>query len=247
MTEFQHKTSLDIHEPLSVGTVHVWHARYPDDAEEIPWPLGWLSEEERERYARFRIDRKRQDFAFGRLWLRALLASYLGCPSARVSLLHTERGRPYLAQDDLQFNLSHSGGRLLCGLVRDCPIGVDIEQNADVAARDGIARRFFTTGEYEAIRGLPESLQAAGFFRCWTSKEAYLKAGSQGLAGHLGSFEVEPDPRKSPALIAVHDQPEEAAAWQLRAIPAGTDYDAICAVRRTDLSWREFTWHPHSG
>jgi len=245
MNEFPPESFDVTHEPLGPDTVHVWNAYWPPSEEETGWPLDWLSEDERQRMRRFRAERKRREFAFGRLWLRGLLGSYLDCAPAQVQFAYTERGRPYLpaeGPEGLQFNLSHSGARAVCGLVRGRAIGIDIERTGGVEPRDRIARRFFSPFEYRAIHDLPEPLQAAAFFRCWTSKEAFLKARSLGLAGHLQSFEVEPDPRRTPALLDVRGDPHEAGEWSLRPIETGEGYDGVCAVRGRALAWREFEW-----
>lgn len=246
MSEFHLETSFKAHEPLGPNSVHVWQAHWPPCSTEPDWPLEWLSEDERERLNRFRMESKRLEFAFGRLWLRGLLGSYLDCAPAEVQFAYTERGRPYLpgqaGPEGLRFNLSHSGTRAVCGLVRGHPIGIDIERAAGVEPREGIARRFFTPNEYRAIHNLPEPLQAAAFFRCWTSKEAFLKARILGLAGHLQSFEVESDPRRAPAILDVTGEPQESEQWSLRAIDVGEGYDAVCAVRGQTLAWREFDW-----
>lgn len=251
MNEFKPESFLMTYRPLEPETVHLWKAHWPNSPDEFDWPLDWLSEDERTRLNRFRMENKRREFAFGRLWLRGLLGSYLDCAPAEVQFAYTERGRPYLPGEEgpegLQFNLSHSGPRAICGLVRGHAIGIDIERAAGVEPRDGIARRFFTPNEHQAIHNLPEPLQAGAFFRCWTSKEAFLKARSLGLAGHLHSFEVEPDPRCPPALLNVHGDPREAGEWSLRAIEAGEGYDAVCAVRGRTLAWHEFEWPIRSG
>src|SRR5579864_7855963 len=62
--------------------------------------------------------------------LRALLAAYLATNSDGLSIERNATGKPYLRDESLQFNLSHSGDALLIGLSRAQPLGVDLEGGA---------------------------------------------------------------------------------------------------------------------
>ena len=53
-----------------------------------------------------------------------------------------------------------------------------------------VAKRFFSATEVAAIRGLPANLQRQAFFKCWTSKEAFLKAKGTGLSGALDEVKI---------------------------------------------------------
>jgi 4'-phosphopantetheinyl transferase len=64
-------------------------------------------------------------------------------------------------------------------------IGVDVELIKQVFAFDEIAERFFTAREVAALRALPSRVRCQGFFKCWTSKEAFLKAKGTALSGKL--------------------------------------------------------------
>ena len=55
---------------------------------------------------------------------------------------------------------------------------------------DEVAERFFTTGEVAALRALPAHLRRQAFYKCWTSKEAFLKAKGTGLSGELDEVKI---------------------------------------------------------
>lgn len=101
------------------------------------------------------------------------------------------RGKPALAgRDDVHFNLSHAGQRVLCA-VSDRAVGCDVEQVTDIEPE--VARRFFTPEEYACLlaqRG-PDRQQAM-FFRLWTLKESFMKATGLGMALPLDAFSVDP-------------------------------------------------------
>lgn len=95
---------------------------------------------------------------------------------------HGEKGKPYLKEYPLFFNLSHSGEYVVCA-VSDREIGVDIQMCSDV--NEGrIAERFFSKEECKALEhcGTAEERRRL-FFRLWTRKEAYGKLLGDGVVG----------------------------------------------------------------
>lgn len=97
----------------------------------------------------------------------------------------TEHGKPYLKDSAWQFNISHSGNKVLCG-IHNGAIGVDIEKPREYT--DRVARRVCTDAEYAYISG-----DAKRFLEVWTRKEAYAKLIGKGLAASLVTIEVASD------------------------------------------------------
>lgn len=100
-----------------------------------------------------------------------------------------EKGKPYLKDGiDKYFNITHSGEWVACA-ISDKEIGLDIE--IVNKARLGVANRFFTNKEIEAINSCKtERDQDHYFYTLWTCKEAYLKYLGTGLTKPLNSFNV---------------------------------------------------------
>jgi 4'-phosphopantetheinyl transferase len=69
-------------------------------------------------------------------------------------------------------------------------IGVDVEYARADFTSDDIASRFFSPLEVQSLGGLSDEERVAGFFRCWTRKEAYIKATGRGMSQPLDSFDV---------------------------------------------------------
>ena len=113
--------------------------------------------------------------------LREILAVYLNRDPRRIDFSYGARGKP--ATDGLKFNLSHSGGLAIYGITREREIGIDVEEIRAEIAHEQIAGRFFAPGELATIQAAPKSEQPGTFFRCWTRKEAYIKA-TRGRAVH---------------------------------------------------------------
>ena len=92
-------------------------------------------------------------------------------------LARTEAGKPYFPSlPDLQFNISHSKGFVLCAL-SGRPVGVDIEEIRP--HRDSLPRYALSSQEYADYEALGADWPA--FYSLWTRKEAWCKYTGQGL------------------------------------------------------------------
>jgi 4'-phosphopantetheinyl transferase len=151
----------------------------------------WLDADECRRASAFRRPVDRDRFVARRGLMRAHLGQELGIAPQMVRIAADEHGKPFLRDDpDLAFNLSHSNGLALLATMRGGVVGCDIEwRNPDLAC-PRVARRLFASEEYEALAALPPERWVAGFYNCWTRKEAYVKALGLGLSHRLDSFTV---------------------------------------------------------
>lgn len=114
--------------------------------------------------------------------VRALLATYLNCAPGELRIERDRHGKPRLAEAELQFNVSHSGGAVLMGVSRDRGLGVDLELPRRSRPVLDLARRYFHPGEAAALTALPETSRQAAFLALWSCKEAVLKAQGRGIA-----------------------------------------------------------------
>jgi 4'-phosphopantetheinyl transferase len=100
---------------------------------------------------------------------------------------------------DLDFNLSHSGGRLACAITSGASVGIDLERCSGASeGRDvmRLARRFFRAEEIAALERCPPDLQRDRFYDYWTLKEAAVKCRGERLVSGLDTrgftFDAEP-------------------------------------------------------
>ncbi len=193
-----------------------------------------LSEDERTRAARYRSVRDGRYFATTRGLLRTILASYVNSDPQRLVFQYSEKGKPSLdtgiSETRLEFNVSHSGGTALLVFARERKLGVDVEQVRENFDHDAIARRFFSEHEQRQLAALNPADRFAGFFRCWTRKEAYIKAKGIGLSLPLRDFDVSVVREDQEAMLTTRPDESEAARWSLREVPAGTGYVAAVCV-----------------
>jgi 4'-phosphopantetheinyl transferase len=185
---------------------------------------GILTPQEREHATRFRLAEHRRQFIVCRGTLRKILSRYLELHPARIAFVYNHHGKPSLRDSDLRFNVSHSGSWALQAVTRAGEVGVDIERMDPQFAAEQIPERFFSPREVAQLRALPADLQTAAFFRCWTRKEAYIKARGLGLALPLDSFDVSLGPDDPPALLRGAD------GWSVRDLEAPPGHAAAVAA-----------------
>lgn len=220
---------VNIQSALEPGDVHVWHVDLAASGDALAEAVAVLDAEEHERADRFAFADDRRRYVVAHAALRALLAAYLDRPAAALRFDRAPHGKPYLAGQRLRFNLSHSGERALVGL-STAEIGVDVQQICPRRDHRGLARRYFSDQEQAALAILPDELAVPGFYRCWTRKEAYMKATGAGLAMALDSFDVTVAPDAPPALLRAAGGEEEPARWAFAQLDPGSGYDAALAV-----------------
>jgi 4'-phosphopantetheinyl transferase len=154
--------------------------------------MAALSAHERARAERFHRAGDRERFAVVRGALRTILADCGAGAADRLVIAPGAHGKPELSPPSpLRFNVSHSGGVGLVAVAFGCEVGVDVERIRYRLGLRTVARRFFAPAEVSALERLAPADFLTGFYRCWTRKEAYVKARGLGLRMALDGFEVD--------------------------------------------------------
>lgn len=198
-----------------------------------------LSKAERARAAAFRFDHLRERYVAAHCALRRSLARRVGTHARDLVFVDSAHGRPSLAERPagLDFNLSHSAGIALIAIARDARIGVDLEAMRRIDDRMTLAARFFSSGETAALRASPAHEADAAFLRCWTRKEAYIKALGLGLSHSLSAFDVSLD--ADARLLRDETDPTASARWALHDLSRPPRYLAALAADRPVVVIRE--------
>lgn len=218
---------------IAPGDVQLWWIDLDQPADVRAALAGLLADDERARAARFARPELQRRFVVGRGALRALLGHHLGAAPRAIDLRYGPHGKPELAGEAaLRFNLSHSEGRALLAVTRRAEVGVDVEAIRSLRDRDRIAGRTFTRRENAALAGLPPGLSDAGFFACWTRKEAVVKTTGIGFAFELDWFDVPVDPALDKAEIVVRGESAVAGRYGLWNLAAPAGFAAALALRR---------------
>lgn len=191
-----------------------------------------LDPDELERANRFYFERHRRAFVVGRGFLRDVLGRYLKSQPQMLKFSYGAYGKPALNGEHkntkLRFNMSHSHNVGLLAITEDNHLGVDVEHIRADFATEEIARRFFSRCEVDVFNTLAQEEQVAAFFRCWTRKEAFIKATGKGLSQALDGFDVTLGPGVTAELLRVED--DDASRWTMCDIDVGEDYAAALAV-----------------
>ena len=184
--------------------------------------LAQVSEQRREKIARFRAEGAKRLSLGAALLLNRLLAGE-GLPPAGAFAFGPE-GKPYLPdRPGLHFSLSHSGELVLCAL-SDAELGCDVE--GPRRSNPALVRRFFHPDEQQWLFSLPQGEQDAAFLRLWTLKESYVKAVGLGLTLPLDSFCILPE-AEGYSLT----QQTDPHRWKLESFQAE---DCVCSVCAPD-------------
>jgi 4'-phosphopantetheinyl transferase len=137
---------------------------------------------EQQRAARF----VRPDDGRRYLAARAAMRHLLGTREAWVAGAH---GKPALASPPPHFNMSRRGSVALIGVSGTHEIGVDVEPLQTMADAHELAQLHFTSRERDAVQRERGAARDRAFLRCWTRKEACMKATGLGLSLAPSSFE----------------------------------------------------------
>lgn len=224
--------------------VDVWAADLTPPIASIGFFWSFLDAEERARADRFRFAKDREAFIAARGLLRAVLGDLLDLDPRDVRFEHGPWGKPRLAgaegHSELTFNLSHTDGLVLIGTGRR-EIGVDVERVRDLPDMLDVADRFFSRQEVDNLREIPVAERSAAFFRCWTAKEAYIKARGEGLSMPLDRFAVSLLPAAGTIALTVRDCPGESKRWRLERFEPKPGFVAAVAVEG-DCDLGELRW-----
>lgn len=187
--------------------VDIW---FLDKSTRSQLPHTWddiISPEEQQRANRFHFEEDKESFIFYHGCKRLILSHYLHLPPNAINIAMREKGKPFLVEKTIHFNLSHTKNLAILAVSKNTEIGVDIEQSKQSNSHLEIAKRFFHPEEYNYLKKInSEQLQQEAFFVLWTSKEAVLKATGEGISSGLDAFSVHPELMEQKALAHNHSQ-----------------------------------------
>lgn len=231
---------------LAPHEVHLWYS-FPKQIQKPDLLAQYhplLNEEEAVQQKRFHFERHRHQYLITRAMVRTLLGRYLNIAPEQLRFVKNEYGRPQLVPEQqatpIKFNLSHTDGLIVCGVVAGQEIGVDVEDITRGGDLVQIADRFFSPSEVVDLHKLPEERQEDRFFDYWTMKEAYIKARGMGLSIPLEQFSYSINDLNDHISITIdprqNDQPNR---WQFRQWACHPNYKiALCLERKAGVQYQ---------
>lgn len=199
--------------PVTIA-LHFWRLT---DAETADTLARHLSKDEAARAARFVFEKDRIAYRIGRGRLREILGAATGQAPGALGFSYGSHGKPFLPGGPA-FNLSHSDG-LACLAIAARVLGADIEAHREI--EEGVAERFFSPQEFATLSALPPEEWTPGFFRCWTRKEAVVKAMGDGLSIPLDRFDVTLRPGEPARMTRLDPAHGALAGWRLAHLDLG--------------------------
>jgi len=143
--------------PLVQNEVHVWRIATSRLMGEIQSLRETLSADELERANSYHFEHDRQCFIIARGILRRLIARYTDSQPQHLNFQYNSYGKPRLVADtkhnQLNFNLSHSGGLIGLVFALDIAVGIDVEKVREDLDFLEIATHIFSERENNKLHG----------------------------------------------------------------------------------------------
>ncbi len=224
--------NLDAHIHSTNKVARIWVVDLIAKESNIESYYDILSDDECIRAKKFKFVNDRNKFIVCRGVLRELSAKLLDKTAQTIAFNYGEFGKPYFAHDTtLNFNVSHSGDLAVICFLDNPTFGIDIELIKNDFDVLDIATNFFSESEIMALKETPKEIQPLAFYRCWTRKEAFIKAEGSGLSFPLDSFAVSMDSDDTASLLETKWDSREKEAWELYSFIPVQHYRAALAVR----------------
>jgi 4'-phosphopantetheinyl transferase len=156
--------------------------------------------------------------------LRMALAVELDIPPVEVPIGTTALGRPYVTATvggaPLDVSCSASSDLGIVAVTRGRRIGIDVEHVAPWAP-EVLDEAWLSDSERRALARLPPADRAEAVTRCWTQKEAVLKARGTGLYD---------DPATVVTIAGTTDGDAEDGRWRIWDVPVPHGWVASLAA-----------------
>lgn len=225
----------------------IWHFSLHQQDHSLAQLQNLLNAEEREKAGRFSTKLLQCRFVVGRASLRLILGRYLDKAPQELTFEYGEFGKPTLAEktnpNSLQFNMSHSHDLGVIAVAHGRRVGIDIEQVRNIEDMDSIVLKTFSPLEQSVYSGIPVDEKGTAFLRCWTRKEAYLKATGMGLSLPLDNFDVTLAPGDDARLLRVEHDSNEVSRWSFSDLDFESDYIGTIAVEGKCSSQKLFAFN----
>jgi 4'-phosphopantetheinyl transferase len=228
--------------------IHLWRIN-TDVENSVLNRLGeTLSGDEKKRADSYIPAKARHNFIVRRGAVREILGFYLDAAPASIIFLSNRFGKPEVIDNKndfpVKFSISQTRGEAFCAVAFGREIGVDAESINLDAVNSGIVDFYFTEREKDDLRRLSGDHQNLAFYRCWTRKEALVKALGEGLSRSLKSFRVSTG-AETISRVEFCEKPAH-GIWNLLTFgPTPQTIDSL-AIENTFSANRYFDWHPEA-
>ena len=211
--------------------IHIYRSSLELTADKLIESESLLSPDELQKAYRYKFEKDRDHYIAGRAFLRRILGRYLNQSPDKISFSYSEKGKPYIIDSPVKFNLAHSGGKAVFAFAENAEVGIDIEYMRELPDALQIAKRFFSDEEVNEFMKVSDDEIKPAFFNCWTRKEAFIKAVGDGLSFPLKDFTVTILPGVNPEIKWIKAKDDEVKEWSLVNIETDQNYVSSLAVK----------------
>ncbi|GFN32185.1 4'-phosphopantetheinyl transferase family protein [Paenibacillus xylaniclasticus] len=188
--------------------------------------LHLLDEEEKGVYASYLVESKKLEFIIGRILIKTVMSTSMGCRPEEIVLKKNAYGKPFVEGAKMNFNVSHTSGIVACAFSK-WPIGLDVERM--VPPPYMVMDKAFVSDEMDYVDRQPtEQLKREAFYSIWTRKEAILKALGKGFAISPTTVKVPVDGsdnwRGEYQLMSFQFHTEYMLSWALKAASPSSSF-----------------------
>lgn len=205
--------------------LEIWHGNILSAESEQQNYYALLNDAEKEKEATFLRPELQKKYINTRGVLRKILGSYLNVNPQKIRINTGEHGKPFV-DDELFFNLSHTGNKFAIAVSNNAEVGIDLEQYKNRTNLQGLVGKCFSKEEQAYWHKLTKPQKVTMFYRFWVRKEAFVKAVGRGIA--LGLNQCAVDPQNQLRFISIPDKYGVEDDWKI--VEVTLDKADVCAV-----------------
>ena len=177
--------------PLDDGTLDIWILSIPKIFSYYESLQRLLTDTEMKQTLSFYRLQDRNRAILSRGLLRYFISQYLKKDNKTIQFRYGSYGKPFLTNNTLQFNLSHSHDFIAFAFMNSEPVGIDIEYKQPLTDDlVSLLASISSTYDINHFQQIPKVKRFDIFYYLWTMKEAYGKLLGKGLHSGLCDIDI---------------------------------------------------------
>ncbi len=164
--------------------MHIWHLNIETALQSCPSAsCANVSEDEQVQADKYINLHSQLSFVRRKCFLRYVLSRYINKSPREIRFVFSQAKKPYLCPTEnggrITFSASSSGNLILIAVSKRSEVGIDVQKHEDLSKT---ANSFVSLAEHNLLSSMTDTnLIANTLIKCWTRKEAILKAKGTGL------------------------------------------------------------------
>ncbi len=221
---------------MAESFIDVWHGDILSEGIDQQNYYELLNDDEKLKVASFTRPEIQKKFIKTRGVLRKVLAKYLDTKPQEIKIKIGEHGKPYVENETLFFNLSHTANRLVIAISNSSEIGIDLEQYKHRKNLQGLVKKCFSEEEKHFWESLSEQQQVMLFYQLWVRKEAFVKAIGRGIAVGLDQCSINPEQQTE--FLSIPAEYGTANDWQIIDVQLKKEDACALVVKNMNFNYK---------